>query len=251
MVIRQYELLLEKAYGWADEEEFGRIGKRWGLDDVETYRILTRWSAGKVSHEAELRLAVLSWAKVADAESIAREIKSLGKASRPAKMTDAEYVLLAQISKPHYDQDLADNIGPISDAEFAWRMRLWRVLGWAQHKINLVRYPTETSFVVALSFLPVSIIQGVTHDWNLTNTVATIIGGIATCPPLVARVTRRAAFQSHDAVFLKFMTLKQISELGRFVKAHPKWASEVGFADFGKLIDDRVAELRRLRYRDP
>jgi hypothetical protein len=249
LVLKQYEDLLYQAFVFADEDKFEMIGKRWGLGTEQTYDVLTRWSAGSVTDRAQIQIAVLAWAKVVDPEQLVREIKAIKKIPRKLRLTDTEDVLLTRIQKPHYDQDLAQNIGPISDREFAHRMRMWNFLGWAQHKLNLIRYPKEASFVIALSVAPVTLIHALGHDWNLTNTVATIIGGVATCPPLVVQMTKRAMIKNREAVFLDILTVKQLSELRRWMGSHPKRAAEVGFGDLEKPLEERIAKLRELRYK--
>lgn len=247
-VLKQYGELLEKAFVWADEDQFEMIGKRWKMSTEQTYDILTRWAASEITDRASIRIAVLAWTKAIDPASVVRDIRALKRIPRKMHLDDAEEVLLTRIRKPHYDLDLAKNVGPISDTQFAWRLRLWNFLGSAQYALHAIRYPKESAFIIALSIAPVTLVHAIGKDWNFTNTVATIIGGVATCPPLIMQLTKRAAIANHEPIFLEVLTLRQLSELGRWIESHPKRAHEVGFANLEKPIEARIAVLRSLRY---
>lgn len=247
LVIRQYEGLLDDAFTWVDEDRFLQLEKRWGLDQKGAFKLMNRWAALSTTHSGELALGVLTWAKTIDGKRILDEIKALRKANKNLALNDAEEIVITRIKFPHSDLDLALNKGPISDSEFARKMRFWNTWGWLKHKLNILRYPNESSFVIILSIVPVSIVHGLVKDWNLTNTVATIIGGVATCPPLIAKLTRAAVRLNHDAVWLEVYTLKQLSEFKRFIQAKPARATELGFEGLEKSLDLRMEVLRKLR----
>lgn len=247
LVVRQYTELFDKAFAWVDEDQFIMLEKRWGMKPKEAYLFLNRWSTLNTSHSGELALGVLAWAKAIDGRQITEKIRTI-RNTADAALKDSEEVMVTRIKKPHSELDLALNTGPLSDGEFARKMRFWNAWGWTKHKLNILRYPNEASFVIILSIVPVSIVHGLVKDWNLTNTVATIIGGVATCPPLIAKLTRSAVRQNHDAVWLETLTLKQLSEFKRWIENYPSRATELGFNELGKPIEQRIEQLRKLRY---
>lgn len=247
LVIRQYEGLLDEAFTWVDEDRFRMLEKRWGLDEKSAFKLMKRWTTLSTTHSGEVALGALAWAKAIDGKRILDEIKTLRKANEKLLLNDAEEIVITRIRTPHTDLDLAMNKGPISDKEFTRKMRFWNTWGWLKHKLNILRYPNESSFVIILSIVPVSIVHGLVKDWNLTNTVATIIGGVATCPPLIAKLTRAAVRQNHDAVWLEVYTLKQLSEFKRFIQAKPTRALELGFQGLDESLELRMEVLRKLR----
>lgn len=247
LVVRQYESLLEKAFTWIDEDRFIQIEQRWHMDEKKSFKLMNRWISMNKTNAGEVTLGVLAWAKAIDGERILREIKTLHKSDNKLFLTDAEEIVITRIKTAHSDIDLALNKGPISEREFIRKMRYWNAWGWLKHKLNILRYPNESSFVIILSIVPVSIVHGLVKDWNLTNTVATIIGGVATCPPLIAKLTRSAVHLDHDAVWLEVYTLKQLSEFRRFITMRPVRARELGFEGLQKSVDQRIALLRKIR----
>lgn len=248
LVVRQYESLLDQAFAWVDEDRFVELEKRWQMPKRKAFALLNRWNYMSTNHSSEIALGVLAWAKIVDSKKIATQMKSLPKMSGTRKLTDAESVLITQIKSPHTLEDLAENIGALSDAEFTRKIRIWNALGWTKSKLNLVRYPSEPSFVIFLSLAPVTFAHYFLRDWNVTNTIATIISGVATCPPLIAKLTKTAIRNQHDTVVIETLTLRQLSEMRRWITSYPDRALELGFAGMESAVDARIEELRKIRY---
>lgn len=248
LVVRQYENLLGQAFAWVDEDRFIDLEKRWKMSKQKAFALLNRWNFMSATHSSEIALGVLAWTKVVDSKKIALQMKSLPKETVALKLTDAEDVLITQIKSPHTLEDLAANQGALSDVEFSRKIRIWNALGWTKSKLNMVRYPSEPSFVIFLSLAPVTFAHYFLRDWNVTNTIATIISGVATCPPLIARITKSAIRNQHDTVVLETLTLRQLSEMRRWMTSYPERALELGFSGMENAVDARIEVLRKIRY---
>ncbi|MBI2604896.1 MAG: hypothetical protein HYW49_02325 [Deltaproteobacteria bacterium] len=249
-VIERMDRMLEQGMELLDAGKTAEVTLRWKIEEADLPDLFDAWSVSKLKESSELKVILLSWLDVVKPEELRSRFEAVrAKSVKKAKRDAEEAAYFTRISKGYTDEMLARNNGPIKRREFDRTLLMMKLKGRLKSLAHKVRYPNAAVFAIVLSLVPVSLAHAVWFDWNVTNTLATVISGIATCPPLIGMFVKPELSKMSRQWWIKIMTVEQLDRLRQFMADNPT-VTKIYDLDVDKnLIDERIAVLRQLRYR--